>query len=81
MTVPAFLEDIPRVREEVAQYYTSVSRFDVAFGLVMKELTAAGRDADTIVVFMSDHGMSFPFSKATVYYNGTWSPVLIRVPA
>jgi N-sulfoglucosamine sulfohydrolase len=46
----------------------------------MKELAAAGRDADTIVVFMSDHGMSFPFSKATVYFNGTWSPVLIRIP-
>ena len=80
VTVPAFLEDLPRVREEVAQYYSSVSRFDVAFGLVMKELAAAGRDADTVVVFLSDHGMSFPFSKATVYYNGTWSPVLVRVP-
>ena len=80
VTVPAFLEDIPRLREEVAQYYSSVSRFDVAFGLVMQELTAAGRDTDTVVVFMSDHGMSFPFSKATVYRNGTWSPVLIRIP-
>lgn len=78
--VPAFLEDIPRVREEVAQYYSSVNRFDVAFGLLMNELTAAGRDADTIVVFLSDHGMAFPFSKATVYCNGTWSPVLIRIP-
>ena len=57
-----------------------MNRFDVAFGLVMKELVAAGRDTDTVVVFMSDHGMSFPFSKATVYYNGTWSPVLIRYP-
>lgn len=80
VTVPAFLENIPRVREETAQYYSSVSRFDVAFGLVMKELKAAGRDEDTVVVFMSDHGMSFPFSKATVYRNGTWSPVLIRIP-
>lgn len=80
VTVPAFLEDLPRVREEVAQYESSVSRFDVAFGLVMKELAVAGRDADTIVVFMSDHGMSFPFAKATVYRNGTWSPVLIRYP-
>jgi N-sulfoglucosamine sulfohydrolase len=78
--VPAFLEDLPRVREEVAQYYSNVSRFDVTFGLVMKELTSAGKDRDTIVVFMSDHGMSFPFSKATVYYNGTLSPVLIRLP-
>lgn len=80
VSVPAFLEDIPRVREEVAQYSSNVSRFDVTFGLVLKELTAAGRDRDTIVVFMSDHGMSFPFSKATVYRNGTWSPVLIRIP-
>jgi N-sulfoglucosamine sulfohydrolase len=46
----------------------------------MKWLRAAGRDADTVVVCMSDHGMSFPFSKATVYRNGTWSPVLIRYP-
>jgi N-sulfoglucosamine sulfohydrolase len=29
---------------------------------------------------MSDHGMSFPFSKATVYFNGTRSPVLLRWP-
>jgi N-sulfoglucosamine sulfohydrolase len=46
----------------------------------MKELKASGRDTDTIVVFMSDHGMSFPFSKATVYRNGTWSPLLVRIP-
>ncbi len=80
VTVPAFLEDIPPVREEVAQYYTTVSRFDVAFGLVMKEFAATGHDDDTIVVFWSDHGMAFPFSKATVYQNGTWSPVLIHIP-
>ncbi|HUR52545.1 MAG TPA: sulfatase [Gemmataceae bacterium] len=80
VAVPAFLEDLPRVREEVAQYYSSVSRFDRAFGLITSELKAAGRGADTVVVFMSDHGMSFPFSKATVYRNGTWSPVLVRIP-
>jgi len=34
VTVPVFLEDIPRVREEAAQYYSTVSRFDVAFGLI-----------------------------------------------
>ncbi len=80
VAVPAFLEDIPKVREEIAYYQTSVSRFDVAFGLIMRELKAAGREGDTLVVFMSDHGMPFPFSKATVYYNGTWSPVLLRIP-
>jgi N-sulfoglucosamine sulfohydrolase len=80
IAVPDFLEDIPGVRTEVAQYYSNVNRFDITFGLLMKELNAKGRDADTIVVFMSDHGMSFPFSKATVYRNGTWSPLLVRIP-
>ncbi len=80
VTVPAFLDDIPRVREEVAHYFANVNRFDVSFGLLLKELAAAGLEDKTIVLFMSDHGMSFPFSKATVYYNGTWSPVLVRVP-
>jgi N-sulfoglucosamine sulfohydrolase len=80
VTVPAFLEDLPKVREEMAQYYSNVSRFDVTFGLLMTELRTANRLDETVVVFLSDHGMSFPFSKATVYRNGTWSPVLVRVP-
>jgi N-sulfoglucosamine sulfohydrolase len=74
------LEDLSNIREEVAQYYSNVSRFDVTFGLLMTELQTANRLEDTVVVFLSDHGMSFPFSKATVYQNGTWSPVLVRVP-
>ncbi|MBI5799404.1 MAG: sulfatase [Verrucomicrobia bacterium] len=80
ITVPSFLEDLPDVRREVAQYYSSVRRFDASFGEVMKSLRAAGREADTAIVFLSDHGMSFPFSKATVYRNGTWVPVLVRWP-
>jgi len=80
VTVPSFLEDIPEVRREVAQYYSSVRRFDASFGEAMKALRAAGREADTVIIFLSDHGMSFPFSKATVYRNGTWVPVLVRWP-
>ena len=78
--VPSFLEDIPLVRKEVAQYFTGVARFDVSFGKIIEALKAAGHADDTLVVFLSDHGMSFPFSKASVYRNGTWSPVLFRRP-
>ena len=80
ITVPTFLEDIAPVRKEVAQYYTSVRRGDQSFGALLAAIKDAGREADTLVVFLSDHGMSFPFSKATVYRNGTWSPVLLRYP-
>lgn len=78
--VPSFLEDIPPVRKEVAQYYGNIRRLDISFGLIMKALKDAGQEKNTVVLFMSDHGMSFPFSKATVYRNGTWSPVVLRWP-
>lgn len=78
--VPSFLEDIPDVRHEVAQYFTSIRRLDRSFGELMKALQQSGHADDTLVVFMSDHGMSFPFSKATVYRNGTWAPLLVRWP-
>lgn len=80
IVVPSFLEDIPPVREEVAQYYTSIKRLDLTFGEIMAALKASGEEDRTVVLFMSDHGMSFPFSKASVYYNGTWSAVLLRWP-
>src|SRR5207245_7003655 len=80
VVVPSFLEDIPDVRKEVAQYFTGVARFDQSFGGLMEALATAGHADDTLVVFLSDHGMSFPFSKASVYRNGTWSPVLLRGP-
>src|SRR5262245_57009576 len=80
ISVPSFLEDLPDVRKEVAQYYTSVRRFDVTLGEVLAALKSSGQEDRTVVVFLSDHGMSFPFSKASVYFNGTRSPVVLRYP-
>ncbi|MSU24389.1 MAG: DUF229 domain-containing protein [Opitutus sp.] len=78
--IPNFLEDIPNLRREVAQYYSSIKRLDLSFAKIMKALDDSGEAARTVVIFMSDHGMSFPFSKATVYFNGTRSPVCLRWP-
>jgi len=80
VTTPSFLEDLPDVRREVAQYYSSIKRLDLSLAQVMKSLNDSGEAGRTVVIFMSDHGMSFPFSKATVYFNGTWSPVTLRWP-
>ena len=80
ITVPNFLEDIPPVRTELARYWTAVAEVDVCLKGVLDALTASGHDKDTVVLFMSDHGMSFPFSKATVYFNGTHSPVILKWP-
>ena len=80
ITVPNFLEDIMPVRTELAQYWTAVAEVDVCLKGVLEALKASGHEGDTVVLFMSDHGMSFPFSKATVYFNGTHSPVILKWP-
>jgi N-sulfoglucosamine sulfohydrolase len=80
IVIPGFLDDIPDLRKEVTQYFNSVRRFDESFGQVMKALEDAGEAERTVVAFMSDHGMSFPFAKTTIYKCGTWTPLVMRVP-
>ncbi len=80
VSTPRFLEDIPLVRKEMAQYYTSIKRLDLTFSEIIAALKDSGQEDKTVVLFMSDHGISAPFSKASVYFNGTWSPVLLRWP-
>ncbi len=80
VAVPSFLEDLPAVRGEIAQYYTAVARMDESFRRILGAIEARGHGGDTVVVFLGDNGMSFPFSKATVYRNGTHEPVLLRWP-
>ena len=78
--VPSFLEDLPPIREELASYYNAVQRLDISFGKAMAALQASGEMERTIVLFVSDHGMPFPLSKATCYANGHWCPVTFRWP-
>jgi len=78
--VPPILEDLPNVRKEIAQYFTAVRRMDDTLAGMLAALKAAGQEANTIIVFFSDNGISSPFSKATMFKCGTWSPMLIRWP-
>jgi N-sulfoglucosamine sulfohydrolase len=78
--VPPILEDLPPVREELSQYYNSAQRMDISIGRVLGALKASGAESDTIVFFSADHGMPFPFSKATTYDYGTRTPALLRYP-
>jgi N-sulfoglucosamine sulfohydrolase len=80
IVVPSFLENLPAVRQEIAQYFSGVRRLDQTFGELVAALKAAGHLDNTVIVFVSDHGMSMPYSKATLYRNATWAPVLLRWP-
>ena len=79
--VPGFLEDLPAVRQEVADYYTCVHRFDELVGRVLEEIDAAGmRDNTLVMLFAGDHGMAFPFAKSNLYAAGTRGTLIMRWP-
>lgn len=78
--VPVFLPDFPAVRAELAAYCTSVRRLDDMVGAVLGELERAQLVDNTIVVFLSDHGMPFPSAKFNCYVDSMRSPWIVRWP-
>ncbi|MFT7485140.1 MAG: N-sulfoglucosamine sulfohydrolase, partial [Candidatus Paceibacteria bacterium] len=78
--VPAFLPALQEVADEVASYYSSVRRCDDTVGALLKVLEQTGAEEQTVVVFLSDNGMSFPFAKAGCYLNSTRTPWIVRWP-
>ena len=78
--VPGFLPNDPVVRQELARYYSSVRRADDGVGHVLRALADSGAESETIVVFLSDHGMPLPFAKTQLYHHSTRTPLMIRWP-
>jgi N-sulfoglucosamine sulfohydrolase len=78
--IPGALEDLPEIRKELVQYSTSVLRCDQCFGEVIRALKESGEMDHTIILFVADHGMPFPWAKTTLYQHGTHTPMLIRYP-
>jgi len=78
--VPGFLPDIPDVRKEIAQYYSSVRRCDDTVGAVMRALRESGQAENTLTMFLSDNGMALPFSKTNCYLHSTRTPWIATWP-
>ncbi|TDI45008.1 MAG: DUF229 domain-containing protein [Acidobacteria bacterium] len=78
--VPGFLPDLPDVRQELAEYYTSVKRADETTGAVLQALDDAGLTDSTLVMFLSDHGIAVPFAKTNVWMHSTRTPWIVRWP-
>jgi len=72
--------DIPEIRVEIAEYYSSVRRCDDTVGRLLDMLDETGTTNDTLVLFLSDNGMAFPFAKTNCYLNSTRTPLLARWP-
>ncbi len=80
IVIPGFLPDLLPIREEIAQYYSSVSRADDVVGRVLVELKKAGFAKNTLVMLKSDHGIPVPFAKTNVWRHSTITPWIVRWP-
>ena len=78
--IPEFLFDDPEVREELALYYSSVRRADDCLNQILMSLEKSGEWENTVIVFLSDHGMPLPFAKTQLYHHSTRTPLMVRVP-
>lgn len=78
--IPGFLYDAPKIRLELAHYYMSVRRADDCVGEILRALEESGESENTVVMFLSDHGMALPWAKTALYHHSTWTPWIVRWP-
>lgn len=78
--LPGFLPDLPNVRLEMAEYFTSVRRCDAIIGDILKVLDDSGQADNTVVIFLSDHGIAVPFAKTNCWMHSNRTPLIIRWP-
>ncbi len=80
VVVPGFLPNLPAVRLEISEYCNSVRRCDDTVGRLLEALDGAGAADNTLVLFLSDNGMAFPFAKTNCYLHSTKTPWIMRWP-
>lgn len=79
--LPAFLPDVPEVREDFADYLGEIQAVDAYVGVLLKQLEAAGELEKTMVVLSGDHGPpGFTHGKCNLYDFGTAVTLAIRWP-
>jgi N-sulfoglucosamine sulfohydrolase len=78
--LPAHLPDTPTARRDWAEYLDGVQRNDAALGEVLTALRETGQEANTLVIFMGDHGPAYQHGKMTPFHFGLHIPLIIRLP-
>lgn len=78
--LPAYLPDTALVRKDWAEYLAGIEEADLLTGEALDALRQSGADDNTIVIFMSDHGPTFPHGKMTLHDLGLRVPLAIRGP-
>ncbi len=76
--IPYWLPEEDSIKEDYANYYTSVFRLDETVGRILTSLRNSKFSENTIIIFLSDHGAPFPLAKSNVYVNSLKSNLIIN---
>ena len=80
VTLPPYYPDLPDVRQDWAAYLSTWEATDDEVGAVLDRLEREGIADSTVVVFLTDHGVSHLRGKQFVYDEGTRVPLIVRLP-
>lgn len=72
--------DNARIRQYTSSLYNCMLRLDECIGELMGTLTKSGKDRNTLVIYLSDHGDEMAKGKFDIYEAGTKVPFLVRWP-
>ena len=80
VSLPPYLPRDPVLLADRAAYLDAVRLTDAHVGRVLARLEAEGILDETLVIFMTDHGISHVRAKQFLYDEGTHVPFIVRGP-
>lgn len=80
VTLPPYYPDVHAFRQDWAEYLNSVQYTDLEVGHLLDRLQNEGLMENTVIFFITDHGISQARGKQFLYDEGTKIPFIIRAP-
>ena len=77
--IPGYLKDTEGTRRELADLQGAVRHVDTQFGRLLAALKELGLEANTLVVFTTDHGIAMPRAKCSLYEPGVQVALLLSM--
>jgi uncharacterized sulfatase len=72
--------DTKLTRKRMAKYFAEITYLDSLIGVCLKIIDRIGQKDNTVIMFATEQGNSFPFSKWTLYDQGLHSGFIAKWP-
>ncbi len=80
IAIPPFLRNTPGTRVELAELQGAIRHMDAQMGRVLASVRDLHLHSNTLVVFITDHGIAMPRAKASLYEPGLLTSFMVRYP-